>query len=181
MRHLDTIYEIEVISLYFLRELQFFKTLVRHRLLEHGIALTIRIVIVKHTDLFCYRTKNDLNSSVKIPNYYNKGNRKLAILHCRLRNRSSDRHADLFYNNLSDNVLCDCQQKIEDAEHFIFRCNRYEHERVNMFHKTRQFHPLSVSDALNGKRNLSADENSVLFEAIQTYIKDTRRFNDNQC
>ena len=52
MRHLDAIYEIEVISLYFLRELHFFKTLVFHCLLDHGIALTISIVIVKHTDLF---------------------------------------------------------------------------------------------------------------------------------
>ena len=128
---------------------------------------------------FCYKIKNDLNYSVKIPNYYHKGNRKFAILHCRLRNRCSDLHADLFYNHLSDTALCDCQQEIEDAEHFIFRCNRYEHERVNMFHKTRQFLPLSVSDALNGKRHLSVDDNSVLFGAIQTYIKDTRRFNDN--
>ena len=48
-----------------------------------------------------------------------------------------------------------------------------------MFHKTRQFLPLSVSDALNGKRNLTVDDNSILFEAMQTYIKDTRRFNDN--
>ena len=41
------------------------------------------------------------------------------------------------------------------------------------------FSPLSVSDALNGKRNLCEGDISVLFEAIQTYIKDTRRFNDN--
>ena len=47
---------------------------------------------------FCYKIKNDLNSSVKIPNYYHKGNRKLATLHCTLRNRCSDLHADLFYN-----------------------------------------------------------------------------------
>ena len=128
---------------------------------------------------FCYKIKNDLNSSVKIPNHYHKENRKLFILHCRLRNRCSALHADLFYNHLSDNTLYDCQQEIEDGKHFIFRCYRYEHERVNMFHKTRQFLPLNVSDALNGKRNLSVDDKSVLFEAIQTYIKDTRCFNDN--
>ena len=59
MRHIDTIYEIEVISLYFLGELQFFKTLVFHRLLEHGIALTISVVIiiVKHMDLFATELK----------------------------------------------------------------------------------------------------------------------------
>ena len=68
---------------------------------------------------FCYKIKNDLNSSVRFPNYYHKGNRKLATLHCRLRNSCSDLHADLFYNHLSDNALCDCQHEIEDAEHFI--------------------------------------------------------------
>ena len=73
---------------------------------------------------FYYRIKNVLNSSVKIPNYYHKGNCKLAILHCRLSNRCNDLQADLFYNHLSDNALSDCQQEIEDAEPFIFRCNR---------------------------------------------------------
>lgn len=128
---------------------------------------------------FCYRIKNDFNSPTKIPNHYHKGKRKLVILHCRLRNRCSDLHADLFYNHLRDNALCDCQQDIEDAEHFIFRCSRYDHERIIMFHRTRQFHPLSVSDALYGKTNLSDDDNSALFEAIQTFIKETGRFDAN--
>ena len=61
-----------------------------------------------------------------------------------------------------------------------FRCNRYERERVNMFHKTRPFLLLSGSDALNGKRNLCVDNNSVLFEVIQTYLKDTRCFDDKK-
>ncbi|MCG7878111.1 MAG: reverse transcriptase family protein [Candidatus Thiodiazotropha endolucinida] len=128
---------------------------------------------------FCYRIKKELNSTVIIPNYYFKGNRKLCVLHCRLRNRCSDLHADLFYNHLRDNALCECQQEIEDAEHFIFRCNRYVQARVNMFHKTRQFHPLSVSDALLGRINLPAHENELLFQAIQIYIRDTGRFNNN--
>ena len=59
-----------------------------------------------------------------------------------------------------------CQQEIEGAEHFIFRGYRYEEERINMLNKIRQFLPLSVSDAINGKRNLSVDDNSVLFEVI---------------
>ena len=125
---------------------------------------------------FCYIFKTDLNSSVKIPNYYYKGNHKLASLHCRLCNRCSDLHADLFYNHLSDNALSDCQQEIEDGEHFIFRCNRYEHERVNMLNTA--VSSSKFSDALIGKRNLSVDNNSVLFEAIQTYLNDTRCFND---
>ena len=61
MRHLETIYEIEVISLYFLRELRFFKTLAFHRLLELGIALTLSIIIVKHTDLFATELRGRVN------------------------------------------------------------------------------------------------------------------------
>ena len=69
-------------------------------------------------------------------------------------------------------------KKLKMQKVLSFRCNRYEHERVNMFHKTRLFLLLSGSDALNGKRNLSVDNNSVLMEVIQTYLKDTRCFND---
>ena len=123
---------------------------------------------------FCYKIKNDLNFSVKIPNYYHEGNHKLATLHCRLRNRCSDLHADLFYNHLSDNVIGNMRLKMQN----ILSLDTIDMS-MKEFYKIRPFLPLSVSGALNGKRNLSEDDNSVLFEAIQTYIKDTRHFNDN--
>ena len=68
---------------------------------------------------FCYKLKKDLFSSIKIPNYYLTGNRKLSVLHCRLRNNCSDLYNDLYYNHLRDSPICDCLEDIENAEHFI--------------------------------------------------------------
>ena len=90
---------------------------------------------------FCYRIKKELTSSIKIPEYYLKGIRAFSIFHCRIRNKCSDLHADLFYHHLSDDPLCDYQQNVEDAEHFNFKCPRYNEQRLVMFHKTRQIHP----------------------------------------
>ena len=80
-------------------------------------------------------------------------------------------HAVLFYNHLRDDPLCDCQQDVEDAEHFILKCPRYLKQRLVMFHKTRQFRPLSVSVVLNGNPDLDAENNLILFDAIQKYIR----------
>ena len=45
-----------------------------------------------------------------------------------------------------------------------------------MFHETRKYHPLSLNALLYGKSSLSDDDNFILFQAVQQYIKDTRRF-----
>ena len=83
---------------------------------------------------------------------------------------------DLFINHLRDTPECQCQTDIEDAEHYFFNClflaSRYTH-----FDKTRAFHPLSVHAVLNGNRNLSEDDNQLLFDAVNQYIYETKRFN----
>ena len=45
-----------------------------------------------------------------------------------------------------------------------------------MFQQTRHFHPLSLNAVLVGKTSLSDEDNFVLFQAIQQYIKDSMRF-----
>ena len=100
---------------------------------------------------FCYKIKNDLNSSVKFQIIIIKETVNLP-------------HYTVDY--VKDAVICmlTCFIIILETMHYVIvnkilkmqniRCNRYEHERVHMFHKIRQFLPLSVSDALNGKKQL---------------------------
>ena len=45
-----------------------------------------------------------------------------------------------------------------------------------MFQKIRKYYPLSLATLLYGKSSLSDDDNLLLFQAVQQYIKDTRRF-----
>lgn len=136
-------------------------------------------VLFRNTDSyssFCYNLKKEFSSSVRIPNYYLVGKRTLSVLHCRLRNNCSDLHYDLYLNHLRDNSLCECLEDIEDAEHFIFKCPRYYHSRIAFFNRTRVLHPLSVHAVLYGNPNLTDHDNEFLFNAVQIYIQDTRRF-----
>ena len=84
---------------------------------------------------------------------------------------------DLCRNHLRDSPLCDCLDEIEDAEHYLFRCRRFTIPRLSLFQKTRHLHPLNTHLLLNGNSNLSYDDNVILFEAVQKFIKDTARFN----
>ena len=56
-----------------------------------------------------------------LPKYYLTGDRRLSILHMRIRNNCSDLNFDLFPNGISVHATCSCGYPIEDAEHYLFR------------------------------------------------------------
>ena len=97
------------------------------------------------------------------------------MIHARIRNNCSDLKCDLFQNHLTDDTRCSCGID-ENALHFFFDCENYNELRLIMFQKTRKYHPLSLDTLLYGKSSLSDDDNLLLFQAVQQYIKDTRRF-----
>ena len=105
-----------------------------------------------------------------------KGQRRLAVLHARLRNNCSDLKCDLFHNHLTDSLSCSCGYIMENAEHYFFECDNYRDSRLIMFRNTRNYLPLSLNTILYGKSTLNDDDNYFLFQAVQQYIKDTKRF-----
>ena len=127
-------------------------------------------------EAFCYQVKKDYYSNIKVPAYYLKGKRRQSVLHCRIRNFCSNLHNDLFHNHLRDSPFCDCLEEIEDAQHYFFRYRRFIDQRLSLFHKTRHLHPLNTNLLLSGNLNISYNDNVLLFEAVQKYIKDTARF-----
>lgn len=68
--------------------------------------------------------------------YFNVGSRKKNILHCQLKNNSSNLNAHL-KSFLSDVQLCGkCGYYIEDTKHYFMKCPYYNFERnilVNKF------------------------------------------------
>ena len=72
--------------------------------------------------------------------------------------------------------MCECGNKIENAEHYFFKCSRYKDIRTSLFRATKAFHPLSVLKLLFGIANLTYNQNCLLFEAVHLYIKDSKRF-----
>ena len=126
---------------------------------------------------FKYQLKKHQNSS-EVPTHYRAGNRYISVLHARIRNNCSNLLSDLYINHLSPSPTCSCSEEVEDAEYYFLRCSNFRNERVTLFRSTRDFHPLNINILLFGDEHLTSDENTTIFTAVQTFIKDTRRFTD---
>ena len=69
--------------------------------------------------------KNRLNRNrLIVPKYYYVGDRKLQVLHTRLRTKCSSLNYDLCLKNIIDSPLCSCGS-IENAQQYFFHCSRY--------------------------------------------------------
>ena len=74
-----------------------------------------------------------------MPFYFGLGDRKLNIIHSRLRNMYSSLNADLHFVNLKPNPACICGHGIEDCIHFVFECPFYNENRVILFNKLKNY------------------------------------------
>ena len=71
--------------------------------------------------------------SPEVPNYFVSGQRRSSVYHCRIRNNCSYQNKDLFNNHLKATAACECGFESEDAEHYIFFCNRFTEQRTSLF------------------------------------------------
>ena len=55
-----------------------------------------------------------------VPPYYIKGDRKLSVIHARLRNNCSNLKRDLYTNFIEPDFSCRCGYSCEDANHYFF-------------------------------------------------------------
>ncbi len=113
----------------------------------------------------------------KVPAYYSHGERTYQVIQSRIRNHCSDLKAHLFENHLTDSPKCSCGYHTEDADHYFFKCSRYQDERLQMFINTRIFHPINSSTLMFGVQTLNYKANCKLFQEVQLFIKRTKRFN----
>ena len=113
-----------------------------------------------------------------VPPYYIKGDtcRKLSVLHARLRNYCSNLKHDLYTNFIEPDFSCRCGYSCEDANRYFFVCSLYLNERVELFHSTVFYHPLSLRTLLFRNQNLSTEDNFIVFSAVHRFIKETKRF-----
>ena len=72
---------------------------------------------------FSYALRSHVISNI-VPIYYIQGNRKLSVLHARLRYHCINLNLDLYNNHIQDHPLCGCLSNVESAEHF-FECTRF--------------------------------------------------------
>ena len=126
---------------------------------------------------FNYQRKKNQNNS-KVATYYRAGNRYISVLHARIRNTCSNSLSDLYINHLLLIPTCSCSEEVEDAEHYFCRCSNFRNEKETFFLSTSDFQPLNIYILLFGDKKLTTDENTSIFKAVETFIKDTRRFTD---
>ena len=59
------------------------------------------------------------------------------------------------------------------------QCPSYTNERLLLFRATRHLHSLSAYTLLQGKDSRPDEENIFIFNQVQIYIKNTKRFDRN--
>ena len=125
---------------------------------------------------FKYQMKKPFAINSKVPSYYASGNRRLSVLHARIRNNCSNLNLDLFNNFLRPDPTCSCQVEPENAEHYFLRCHKHTIQRLVLFNSLRNFLPLRLEILLYGNPNLSDAENKIIFESVHIFIKNSNRF-----
>ena len=143
---------------------------------EFWNSLPTAIQNINSLESFKKALKDSIFITPNDPSYYIQGNRRLSILHARLRNNCSDLNKDLYMNHLNASPACACGGGIANAEHYFFKCNRFDEHRLVLFRSTRSFHPLNTNKVFYGVEGKSDVENMNLFSAIHHFIKSTDRF-----
>ena len=106
---------------------------------------------------------------------YNIGDRKLQVLHTRLRTRCSSLNQHLFVKNVVESPLCQCGHP-ETTQHFLLQCQRYSDIRHELIDKVSPITCPTVDILLYGDNSKDLRSNSAIFEAVQKFINDSQRF-----
>ena len=123
--------------------------------------------------------KKHINRNIpKPPNYFSAGNRKINIIHTKLRHNCILNN-DLFRRNIIGSPLCSCGQ-VENSYHFFFSCPLYKQARNRLFNELLKIDQTNIIDThllLWGNEALPESLNKIIFAHVHNYIRDSSRFN----
>ena len=108
---------------------------------------------------------------------FNFGDRKIGIIHAKLRMGCSQLNSDLYKMGLVESPLCSCGDSSEDAFHFFFQCNKYVLQRNDLQTKITPSASFNIKTVLFGTSTKMNAKNKDIFNAVHYYIKATGRFN----
>jgi len=123
--------------------------------------------------------KRNIKTKVTRPKcWYLIGNRKLSIIHARLRMKCSSLKADLHGLHIIQDRACECGHASEDAIHFFLHCALYSNKRVLLINElTNLQFKITIDNILYGDEGLSDDNNIAAVFKIHDFIADSMRFN----
>ena len=120
--------------------------------------------------------KNRLNRNrTIIPRYYYVGDRKLQILHTRLRTKCRSLNYDLFLKNIVQSPLCNCGS-IESAQHYFFHCSRYTDIRRNLINNLSQICTISLDTLMFGNNFCLYSQTTPYFNLCKFLLRIVKGF-----
>ena len=125
-------------------------------------------------NISCFKSRIK-EKTVKSPEYYGEGSRKLSILHARLRHQCSSLNSDLYRINITNDPKCQCGSPYEDSIHYLMECPLYQNERYCLFRNLRETNK-NIETLLFGNDENSINENSNIFNKVRAYIRQIKRF-----
>ena len=121
---------------------------------------------------FKYKLNRDV---IMPPKFYFTGKRLGQIYHARLRTNCSPLNQHLFSKNIIDSPTCACGA-VEDTYHYLFVCNRFSNLRQELFNTVSMICQPTLNVLLFGNDELSMQQNSNIFLAVQNFVLKTKRF-----
>ena len=94
-----------------------------------------------------------------------------------MRNNCSDLESDIYLNHVSETDKCELCNETEDVEHYIFKCLKYNVQRVKLSRSTNSMHPLNSKLLLYGDPQYSIEQNISIVAAVHQFIQSTKSFN----
>ncbi|PJE77717.1 hypothetical protein CI610_03355 [invertebrate metagenome] len=122
-----------------------------------------------------FKSKIENNRDI-LPIYYLTGNRKLNVLHTRLRHVCSSLNYDLYRVNIINDTTCACGNECENVYHYFFDCILYRRERETLFDNLSRYCNVTLNVILWGSPKLSDEQNGYIFQYVQNFIKSSNRF-----
>ena len=106
------------------------------------------------------------------------GERKIAIIHARMRMGCSQLNSDLYKMGLIASPLCPCGHSTEDYFHYFFQCSKYPIQRDKLQTEITPLAPFNLKTLLFGISGGNKSANYDIFRSVHCYIKSTERFKD---
>ena len=108
---------------------------------------------------------------------YYYGKRWPCVHHSRIRIGCSKLKYDLCNNlHVINETYCECGADIEDAHHFFLKCPLYIDLRFELFNAISVYSQVNMNVILHGNSNLDYEQNKTIFDAVHSFILQTKRF-----
>ena len=109
--------------------------------------------------------------------YFDYGDRKLNVLHTRLRHGCSTLNGDLHRVNLINTSVCSCGFSDERTNHYFLHCRNYDAIRHELFSKLNEIGVVpDIGNILYGCPDFTYTYNNKIFQAVHRFIHKSKRF-----